>query len=237
MQHNAASAALATTTLYDWIGMASEELGPAALQVTTSLQMYPKGDNPAESPFAIANGSRGDKDLFAIVGDSRPERMARFANAMTWSMKVPGMELRYSLDYLGWSSSRDGADGWCPALVVDVGGGTGDLARGLLERYPRLETVIVEDLQEVVSQGEAQVAGNADVRLQFKAYNFFTQQTVANADVYIWRCVLHDWPDSYAIQILQNQIPALKTGARILIIERCLEPPSRLGHVRDQFAT
>jgi hypothetical protein len=233
--HNAASATLATTTLHDWIGMATEELAPAALKVGESLAKYPMADEPTKCAFAIANGSQGDKGLFDIVVD-QPDRMARFANAMAWSMKVPGMEPRYTVDNLGWSSSVSPEDGWCPKVVVDVGGGTGTLGKSILQSYPRVEKAIVQDLDDVVSQAQMENLDEFKGRLEYQAYSFFTEQVVKDADVYIYRCVFHDWPDSYAINILKNQIPALKPGARILLNERCLESPKRASHVSDQFA-
>lgn len=231
--HNAASAILATGTLHDWIGMATEDLAPAALRVADSMETYPKGDQPAESAFALANGSKGDKDLFAIVSD-QPKRMERFANAMAWSMKVPGMEPRYTVDHLGWADESS-EQPWCPKVVVDVGGGTGTLCKAILEAYPGVERAVVEDLPEVVAQGALEIPKQLEDRLEFRPYSFFEPQSVRDADVYIWRCVLHDWPDSYAADILRNQIPGLKKGARIIFLERCLQPPTPNGHVKAQF--
>jgi hypothetical protein len=235
VQHNAASAILATSTLHDWLGMATEELAPAALKVAESMQRFPGCDQPAESAYAIANGSNGDKDLFTIVGN-QPERMARFARAMEWSMKVPGMEPPYTVDHLGWSTQKSADDTWCPKVVVDVGGGTGVLCNAMLEAYPGIEKAIVEDLPDVVAQAAAENPHDHKGRLAYHGYDFFTEQTVKDADVYIWRCILHDWPDSYAVKILRNQIPALKDGARIILLERCMEPPTPYQHVHDQFA-
>ncbi|KAI4596812.1 hypothetical protein KJ359_005155 [Pestalotiopsis sp. 9143b] len=234
VQHNAASTLLVTTTLHDWLGMATEELAPAALKVADSMQRFPKSADPAESAFAIANGSNGDKDLFAIIG-CQPERMARFANAMEWSMKVPGMEPPYTVNHLGWGQQRRSETTWCPKVVVDVGGGTGTLCKTILQTYPGVEKAIVEDLPEVVTQAAVQDSNKVDGRLEYRGYDFFTEQPVKDADVYIWRCVLHDWSDSYAVQILRNQVPALKDGARMIFLEKCLGAPKPYGHVTDQF--
>ncbi|KAK7954339.1 O-methyltransferase [Apiospora saccharicola] len=228
VQHNAASLALGTTTLHDWLGMATEELAPAALKIAESTEKYPACDDPTKSPFSLANGGKGDKDLFGIVSD-QPARMERFAKAMAWSMKVPGMEPRYTVDNLGWEAN-------CPRVVVDVGGGMGDLCKAMLDKYPSIETAIVEDLPEVAAQGEKAVLAKHKGRLRFQPYSFFTEQSVKNADVYVWRCVLHDWPDSYAETILRNQIPALKPGARLIFNERCLAAPKARDHVQEQFA-
>jgi hypothetical protein len=243
VSHNAASGVLATTTLHDWIGMISEDLGPAAMKATESLQRYPAGDDPKLCPFALANGSNGDMDFFSIVMASPPERMARFNKAMEWSMRVPGMQTTYSVANDFWA--RLFAEGKAPMVVVDVGGGTGNLAKALLGVHgpDKIAKAIVEDLPEVVCATVAADSthrtnmASVDDRLEFKAYSFFTEQVVAGADVYLWRCVMHDWPDEMVVQILNNQIPALKKGARVVVIERCLEGPSPSARAFDRLAT
>src|SRR4051812_21555044 len=43
-----------------------------------------------------------------------------------------------------------------------------------------------------------------------------TAQPVKDADVYLFRHILHDWSDKYAIKILQNIVPVMKNGARVI---------------------
>jgi hypothetical protein len=71
-------------------------------------------------------------------------------------------------------------------------------------------------------------ADNPDVDLEWMAYDFFTPQKIV-ADVYIYRFVFHNYPDEKAVEILKAAIPALKTGARILINDGGLPDP---GEVR-----
>ncbi|XXH02516.1 hypothetical protein Hte_008892 [Hypoxylon texense] len=47
-------------------------------------------------------------------------------------------------------------------------------------------------------------------------------ETPVHADVYFFRSIFHNWADKYCIQILQNLVPALKPGARVVIHERIL---------------
>lgn len=239
VQHNAASAQLATTTLHDWLGFTTEELSPAALHVADSLERFPAADTPAQSAFALAHGGDGDSDLFALLV-AEPARLARFTTAMDWTMNVPGMEPWRTAAGLPWGDAAA-----CPRVVVDVGGGAGFLCKALLDRFPAIETAVVEDLPPVAEQGARDMAAGGDgdddgnrfgARLRFQPYSFFDEQSVRGADVYLWRCVLHDWPDRYAVQLLRNQIPALKTGARLLFNERCLQAPQARSHVSDQFA-
>lgn len=231
VQHNAASAQLATTTLHDWLGFTTEEIGPASLHVADSLERFPAADQPAQSAFALAHGGQGDSDLFALLVAS-PQRLARFTTAMDWTMNVPGMEPARTVDGLPWAAAAA-----CPRIVVDVGGGAGFLCKALLDRFPAIETAVVEDLPDVAAQGARDAsAARYGARLRFEPYSFFDEQTVRGADVYLWRCVLHDWPDHLAVQLLRNQIPALKPGARLLLNERCLQDPQARTHVSDQFA-
>lgn len=51
--------------------------------------------------------------------------------------------------------------------------------------------------------------------------DFFTPQTI-RADVYYFKSIFHNWADKYSVEILQNLIPALRKGARIVIHERIL---------------
>lgn len=63
--------------------------------------------------------------------------------------------------------------------------------------------------------------------------DFFTQQPVT-ADVYYFRSIFHNWADKYCIRILQNLVPALKPGARIVIHERILPGLETLSTVDAQ---
>ncbi|PQE06070.1 s-adenosyl-l-methionine-dependent methyltransferase protein [Rutstroemia sp. NJR-2017a BBW] len=58
---------------------------------------------------------------------------------------------------------------------------------------------------------------------------------VKEADIYFLRWILHD-SDKYALKILQNTIPALKPGARILVLDMCLPPPCVLSPYQEREA-
>lgn len=49
-------------------------------------------------------------------------------------------------------------------------------------------------------------------------HDFFQPQPV-QADVYVFKMILHDWPDAEAAKILRALVPALKPGARVLLFE------------------
>jgi hypothetical protein len=73
-------------------------------------------------------------------------------------------------------------------------------------------------------------------KVSFMKYDFFTPQSVKDADVYLFRWVFHNWADDQSIKILQAAIPALKPGARILINDGCL-PKAGSGHRCEEKAS
>lgn len=66
------------------------------------------------------------------------------------------------------------------------------------------------------------------------AHEFFAEQPVQGADVYYFRCILHDWSDKYAIRILRSLIPALKVGARILLSEYVVPEPGEISSYQER---
>ncbi|OJJ97232.1 hypothetical protein ASPACDRAFT_46085 [Aspergillus aculeatus ATCC 16872] len=97
-----------------------------------------------------------------------------------------------------------------------------------VRRRHRPVQCIVQDAAQVVSQAlstaQAQTASNAndmvESRIEFQAHDFFHEQPVKGADVYFLRLVLHDWSDKYALQILRALIPALESGAKVVVNDR-----------------
>jgi len=66
-------------------------------------------------------------------------------------------------------------------------------------------------------------------RIQFMKHDFFTEQPVKDADVYFFRCTLHNWPDEFVVKALKALIPALKPGARVVIQDNGLADPGTIG--------
>lgn len=59
-------------------------------------------------------------------------------------------------------------------------------------------------------------------------YDFFTEQPVHGADVYFFRSIFHNWSNKYCVRILQNLIPALKPGSKIVLDETVIPPPDKM---------
>ncbi|CVK94166.1 fusarubin cluster-methyltransferase [Fusarium mangiferae] len=113
------------------------------------------------------------------------------------------------------------------AQVVDIGGSSGSTSIMLATAFPLLNLVI-EDLPEPIENAKTRLSelpSDIASRIEIKAYDFFTPQPVKNADVYLLRTILHDWPDADAIKIIQGIVAAMGPSSRLLIMDMVLPKP------------
>ena len=127
---------------------------------------------------------------------------------------LPGFSPHYLVEAFPWGSDSQ-------FTVVDVGGGLGHVSRALVDHNPIVKCV-VEDSPGVIVQGEEGLPVDLRGRITFQKHDFFQEQPVKGADVYLLRLVLHDWSDKYAKIIIKALIPALKPGAKIVINDRVI---------------
>jgi hypothetical protein len=142
-----------------------------------------------------------------------PEQAARFNEAMVaQTEKVSGL-VAFDLDFTRVS------------VIVDVGGGSGALAAGVLLAHP--------DLSGIVCDLPAGLAGTPEYldrrgvlnRCAFVEADFF-ETVPEGGDVYLLKQIIHDWDDADAARILTSCRRAMSPGSRIVLIERVF--PTRL---------
>ena len=51
-------------------------------------------------------------------------------------------------------------------------------------------------------------------------HDFFNPQPVKHADVYLFRWILHNWADPYAVKLLRNIVAVMKPGSKIVAQEQ-----------------
>ena len=223
--HNAISKLLVTIPLLDqWIGIVSEEMWPSACRTIDAMEKWPGSEDPAHTGFALASGI--ELPFFEAISKDT-ERARRFADAMEFLRSAPSFDISHLIHNLGWDR-----ESLKSILLVDVGGSQGSVCMDLLRKFPYLNC-IVEDHPEVIST--AKIPPDLEGRLAFREHDFFTEQPVEGADVYFFRSVFHNWPDASAIEILRRLIPALKSGARIILNEVCLPDPGNIPFYQAQF--
>jgi hypothetical protein len=210
--HTAASKQLANNPLMRaWLGFATEELWPSAVNTVDALQRWPDAQEPNQTSFNIAHKT---DDLFFATIAKEPARDSRYADAMGWFNSGPGLEPTGLVDSISWGQYH---------TVVDVGGNTGLVSQAIARKHESVK-FIVQDRPETVADGIKRLPSKFHDQITFMEHDFFEAQPVI-ADAYLFRWVLHDWSDKYAIKILRALIPALKKNAKVILNEFVLPPP------------
>ncbi|KAL1635403.1 hypothetical protein SLS56_001828 [Neofusicoccum ribis] len=221
--HTSRSAALARSSgLRALTSTILDDAGAPMMVMNEALQRYSRG-KPAltqdmnETSFALFHsggiyGKHGNSwDLLEKDGEGEKKgwRARNFVEFMRYVKEIFHLE-GVVLDAHDWKTVGK-------AKVVDVGGSAGHDAVVLARNFPDL-TVTVQDLPKVKSEFDASVPAEFKDRVTFMEHDFFQPQPV-QADVYMFKMILHDWPDQEAAKILRALVPSLKPGARVLLFE------------------
>jgi len=118
-----------------------------------------------------------------------------------------------------------GSDFSSASVIVDVGGGNGALAAGVLRAHPHLRAIICDRPAGLVGTMEYLSRQGVSDRCTTVEADFF-ETVPMGGDVYLLKNILHDWDDEHATLILTACRRAAGRDARILLIERLL--PARV---------
>jgi O-methyltransferase domain len=213
--HTSISRVLATDpSMNDWVGFSVEEMWPAASLTISALSSHSEANEPTQTGFCKANGTTDVEPMFKTF-EKDPVRAKRMGGAMRSLTEGEGYEVSYLVEGYDWASLD--ARG---ATIVDVGGSHGFVCVELAKRYPKLKFV-VQDLPRTIASAPA-LEGDLKERIVFQEHDFFTEQKVKGADVYLFRWIMHNYSDKYAAKILRALIPALEKGARVVVNDYCL---------------
>jgi hypothetical protein len=148
-----------------------------------------------------------------------PDESSTFNKAMAQSLRV----LKNPLESYDFSEKR---------LIVDVGGGRGDLISSIMQANPRLKGILF-DLPQGTGEAQSQLGtkGVAD-RCQIIRGSFFNS-VPEGGDVYTLSRILHDWPDDKAATILANCRKAIREDGTLLIRDNVLTDGDELGSQLD----
>jgi 2-polyprenyl-3-methyl-5-hydroxy-6-metoxy-1,4-benzoquinol methylase len=106
------------------------------------------------------------------------------------------------------------------ATVVDVGGGQGILLEAVLRRHPQLTGIVFDQPHVVATEPTDQALAS---RWAAASGSFF--EAVPEADAYLVKSILHDWPDERCVEILRTCVRSLRPGGAVLVVETRLGRP------------
>jgi hypothetical protein len=112
--------------------------------------------------------------------------------------------------------------------IVDVGGGRGALAIGLLSAYPHLRGIVFDQPAVAAEARLAIEAVGLSDRCEAVGGDFF-KDVLPAGDTYLAKYILHDWDDERCIAILRACRRELPASGRMLVIETVIpegEAPS-----------
>ncbi|KAI6083657.1 O-methyltransferase [Hypoxylon rubiginosum] len=188
-----------------------------------ALQKWPEGSEPNETGFQLANNITDS--IYSVLGND-PIRGAQFGNAMKLEATSPTRDPKHLIDNYDWA-------GLGPAQLVDVGGAQGHISIELAKRFGNI-SAIVQDMGEVMANAEAGVPPELQGRIRFMAHDMFLPQPIVGADIYLLRWILHNWSDKYCLLILRALVPALKPGAKLILMEACMPDPGEVALWREK---
>ncbi|KAK2051224.1 O-methyltransferase [Colletotrichum caudatum] len=193
------------------------------LLLNEALERYSAGkpdltDKMEETAFALLHkgGQFGGRHVNSWdflenhgEGERRGWRQKYFVEFMTFVKDI------FHLDDIVLKATDWKAAG--KAKVVDVGGSAGNDSFNLARAFPDL-SFVVEDMPKVKPIFEANLPAELADRVSYVEHDLLQPQPV-EADIYIVKLIMHDYPDAVASQILRNLVPKLRPGNRILVIE------------------
>jgi SAM-dependent methyltransferase len=101
--------------------------------------------------------------------------------------------------------------------VVDVGGGTGAMLAEILRVHPALTGTLVDLPRTVARANDVFEAAGVSDRATTRAQSFF-DPLPADADVYLLKNLLADWPDPEAQAILKRCAEAARPSGRVIVL-------------------
>ncbi|ABP60603.1 methyltransferase [Enterobacter sp. 638] len=164
---------------------------------------------PAAEISDIVAGKQVFKDLF---GMSFYDYWGQDSSATRENVFHAGMSSMSSVENEVLVECYDFPEG---ATVVDIAGGFGNLLLNVLRRNPSLNGILF-DQENVLAGNRLHLLGD-DTRWTTVAGSFF--EACPQADIYLLKYILMDWPDAQASKILQTCRKSMKPNSRLLILE------------------
>jgi hypothetical protein len=163
--------------------------------------------------YSVQTGKTGFEQAFGMPFfdwlENHPEQASMFSETMVGSHGAEHDAVVSAYDFSGFET------------IVDVGGATGNFLTAILGHYagPR---GILYDVPHVVRDAPERIQSRGlEDRIRIEPGSFF-DGVPSGGDAYLLSQIIHDWDEPQCLTILGNCRRAMKTGSRLLIVERVL---------------
>jgi hypothetical protein len=112
-------------------------------------------------------------------------------------------------------------------LIVDVGGGKGELIAAILRAHRGARGILFD--RPHVLRAVTPTCDSVKQRLTIVPGDF-REFVPAGGDAYVLSHVLHNWDDASAMRILQKCRSGIMPGGRLFVVETVLRPPNHSAH-------
>ncbi|MCD7460042.1 hypothetical protein HAX54_042742 [Datura stramonium] len=164
-------------------------------------QWIQNGGDDQPSPFATTHG----KPIYEYAGDDARFNCLFNEGLASDARSVTSVVIEHCKGVFEGSKS-----------LVDVGGGTGTMAKAISNEFPELECSVF-DLPHVIKGSE----GSKNLRyIEGDMFN-----SIPSANAILLKMILHNWGDKDCIKILKKckeAIPSKENGGKVIIIDGVL---------------
>ncbi len=147
--------------------------------------------------------------------ESHPEEMKLFFQHMN------------NLTHAELAHLKEGLPLRADSTLLDLGGGCGSLASGLLKAGRINRVTVLEPIRSIQLFRELNLLAQ-DSRIEFQGGSFFDLRLSARFDQVLLSWILHDWDDEDCVRILRTANRLLSPSGRLFILEGLL-PEDRSG--------
>ncbi|XUJ37182.1 methyltransferase [Bradyrhizobium japonicum] len=181
-----------------------------------------EGEILAQSWIGLVDSVRSGKSAGELRGDG-DDRYAATSNAPEFTRRFNAAMVSLTRSIVPRIVAAH--DFATARVVMDLGGGTGELIGGVLQHNPHLEGIAFDLARcEPGARAHFDRLGIAN-RGRFVAGSFF-EKVPCGADTILMKSILHNWRDDRCEVILRNCRDALPASGKLIVIERIMPEPA-----------
>lgn len=190
-------------------------------------KQWPGSKAPNHAAFNVARETDLPRYRY-LHQPGNEQQQRRFTNMLEFARLERATDVRFVPQAYTWGDVD---------TLIDVGGGTGDVAVTLAKAFPQLR-ITVEDQAQSIAIGKSTLPAELKDRVQLIERDFFQPRpvepdSIAKTETYFLRMILHNWSDKDVVRIIQPLLPSVQAGSRLLIMEMMVTRPGTVPEAME----